>query len=82
MERRSKIKAACAIVFAVGIVFSTMMLFPGDHGSGRYSVPRLLTTRQQELTLEYVVSTYLKRTVLTPQILPVELEDMFQVEQP
>jgi len=31
MERRSKIKAACAIVFAVGIVFSTMMLFPGDH---------------------------------------------------
>ena len=31
MERRSKIGTLAVVVFTIGIVFSTMMLFPGDH---------------------------------------------------
>lgn len=33
MEKRSKIKTLAVALFAIGIVFSTMMLFPGDNRS-------------------------------------------------
>jgi len=33
MEKRSKIGTLAVIVFAIGIVFSTMMIFPGDNRS-------------------------------------------------
>lgn len=31
MKKRSKIGTLCVVVFAIAIIFSTMMLFPGDH---------------------------------------------------
>lgn len=31
MERKSKIRTLAVVLFAIGIVFSTLMIFPGDH---------------------------------------------------